>query len=180
MYGPLCPFDRLKGVRYTFLDMKVKDVMSASTVSVSPTDSFHEIWTCIFKKKIHALPVVNKKNVLVGILTREELLEKLFPDYKDLFASGDEFPNLEDMERKVVEFSSLKVADLMRTRVVYAHEDAPVLRALSRMIVRRINQMPVVTEKGIVVGMVTKGDIFYALFNTHVKRTSGLRRKTNP
>ncbi len=159
--------------------MKVKDVMSVSTVSVSPTDSFHEIWKCIFKKKIHALPVINKKKILVGILTREELLEKLFPDYRDLFTSSDEFPDLEDMERKVAEFSSLKVADLMRTHVVYAHEDTPVLRALSRMIVRRINQMPVVTEGGVVVGMVTKGDIFYALFKPRVKRSPGLRRKTH-
>lgn len=150
--------------------MKVKDVMSVSTVTVSPTDSFHEIWECIFKKKIHALPVVNKKKVLVGILTREELLEKLYPDYKDLFTSGDEFPDLEDMERKVAEFSSLKAANLMHTHVVYAHEDTAVMRALSRMIVRRINQMPVLTEEGRVVGMVTKGDIFYALFKTHVKR----------
>jgi CBS domain-containing protein len=159
--------------------MKVKEVMSVSTVTVSPTDPFHVIWKCIFKKKLHALPVVNKENVIVGILTREELLEKLYPDYKDLFASSDEFPDLENMERKVGEFSSLKVADLMRTHVVYAHEDTPVLRALSRMIVRRINQMPVVTEGGIVVGMVTKGDIFYALFKTHVKRSSGLRPKTH-
>lgn len=160
--------------------MKVKDVMSASAVTISPTDSFHEIWKCIFKKKIHALPVVNKKKEIVGILTREELLEKLYPDYKDLFSSSDEFPDLEDMERKITEFSSLKVADLMRTHVVYAHEETPVLRALSRMIVRRISQMPVVTEEGIVVGMVTKGDIFYALFKPRVKRSSGLRRKTNP
>ncbi len=149
--------------------MKVKDVMSASTVTVSPAASFHEIWKSIFKKKIHALPVVNQKNVLVGILTREELLEKLYPDYMDLFASGDEFPDLEDMERKATEFSSLTAADLMRKHVVFAHEDTPVMRALSRLIVRRIHQMPVVTEKGLVVGMVTKGDIFYALFKTRGK-----------
>lgn len=150
--------------------MKIKDVMSASAVTVLPSASFHDIWKFIFKKKIHALPVVNQKKGIVGILTREELLEKLYPDYQDLFASSEELPDFEDMERKVTELSGLTAADLMRTRVVFAYEDTPIMRALSRMIVRRIHQMPVVTEKGIVVGMISKGDIFYALFNTHVQR----------
>lgn len=132
-------------------------------VAVMPSSPFRDIWKSIFKKKIHALPVVDKKKKIVGIVTREELLEKLFPDYKDLFASSDEFPDFEDMERNVAELSNLTAADLMRTHVVFAHEDTPVMRALSRLIVRRINQMPVVTKKGMMVGMVTKGDIFLCI-----------------
>ncbi len=149
--------------------MNVKDVMSTSPVTVLPSASFRDIWKLVFKRKIHALPVVDKKNVIVGILTREELLEKLYPDYQDLFASSDELPDFEELEQKVSELSNLKATDLMRRRVVSVHEDMPVMRALSRMIVRRIHQMPVVTDTGTVVGMVTKGDIFYAVFKTNRK-----------
>ena len=81
------------------------------------------------------------------------------------------------MERNVAELSNLTAADLMRTHVVFAHEDTPVMRALFRLIVRRINQMPVVAENGMVVGMVTKGDIFYALFKTYMKRIPRPRRQ---
>lgn len=146
--------------------MNVKDVMSTFPVTVSPSTPFRDIWKLVFKRKIHALPVVDKKKVLVGILTREELLEKLYPDYQDLFAASEELPDFEELEQKVDELSNLTATDLMRRHVVLAHEETPIMRALSRMIVRRIHQMPVVTESGKVVGMITKGDIFYAVFKT--------------
>ncbi len=144
--------------------MNVSEVMSKKVVTVTPTATFREVWRTIFKNKINSLPVVDKKQTIVGIITREELLERLYPDYQELFSLDGEFPDFEDMERKVNELSNLKASDLMRKHVIFAHGDTPVMRALSRMIVRRINQMPVVDDKGRLVGVITKGDIFYSLF----------------
>ncbi len=152
--------------------MIVSDVMSRKLVTVVPTATFKEVWRMIFKNKIKSLPVVDKKKKLVGIITREELLERLYPDYQDLFSVDGDFPDFEEMERKVGELSSLTASQIMRKHVVFTHGDTPVMRALSRMIVRRINQMPVVTENGDLVGMITKGDIFYSLF----KKSSGRKR----
>ena len=144
--------------------MNVRDIMSRKIATVTPSSSFREVWRTIFKNKVNSLPVTDKKKKLVGIITREELLERLYPDYKDLFSIDGEFPDFEEMEKKVNEMSSLTAADLMRRHVIFTHDDTPVMRALSRMIVRRINQMPVVTESEILLGMITKGDIFYSLF----------------
>lgn len=148
--------------------MKVSDVMSRSTFFVSPDASFKALWRSIFKNKINSLPVVDKKKKLLGIVTRENLLEKLYPDYSDLFASENDIPDFEEMETKILELSSLKAKDVMSKRVIYTQEQTPVMRALSRMIVRRLNQLPVLSEKEVLIGMVTKGDIFYAMFRKHM------------
>jgi CBS domain-containing protein len=146
----------------------MNDVMSRKLVSIPPTAMFREVWRTIFKNRINSLPVVDKKKAIVGIITREGLLERLYPDYQELFSLDGEFPDFEDMEEKISELSTLKAADVMRRHVVFAHGDTPVMRALSRMIVRRINQMPVVSEEGKLIGMITKGDIFYSLFKKNM------------
>jgi CBS domain-containing protein len=51
------------------------------------------------------------------------------------------------------------------------------MRALSRMIVRNLAQLPVLDEKDRVVGVVTKGDIFYALFKQHFAKKRGKKSK---
>ena len=149
--------------------MNVSDVMSRKVVSLPPTATFKEVWRTIFKNKVNSLPVVDKKNYLVGILTREELLERLYPDYQDLFSADEDFPDFVDMERKVSELSALKATNLMRRHVIFVHAHTPVMRALSRMIVRRINQMPVVDADEKLIGVITKGDIFYSLFKKNQK-----------
>lgn len=144
--------------------MNVADIMTRKVVTVTPGTTFKEIWRAIFKNKVNSLPVVDKKKKMLGIITREELLERLYPDYQDLFSVDGTFPDFEEMEKKVDELSSLKAGDIMRKHVIFVHKDTPVMRALSRLIVRRIHQMPVLSESGVLIGMITKGDIFYSLF----------------
>jgi CBS domain-containing membrane protein len=161
--------------------MNVSDVMSRKVVAIPPTATFREVWRSLFKNKVNSLPVIDKKRHLLGIITREELLERLYPDYQDLFASSDEFPDFEEIERKVSEPSDLKAQGIMRRHVVFTHEDTAVMRALSRMIVRRINQLPVVTPDEVLVGMITKGDIFYSVFKKYMKRhPKEVRKEKSP
>jgi CBS domain-containing membrane protein len=150
--------------------MNVSDVMSRKIVTVFPTTTFKEVWRTIFKNKVKALPVVDKTKKLVGIITREELLERLYPDAQELFSIEGNFPDFEDMEKKVSDLSALKAGNIMRKHVIFAHKDTPVMRALSRMIIRRINQMPVVDTDEKLLGVITKGDIFYSLFQKSITK----------
>jgi CBS domain-containing membrane protein len=150
--------------------MKVEDVMTVSLITVLPTTSFRDVWKVIFRQKINALPVVDKKKKLLGIVAKESLLEHLFPDYEDLFSSEEDFPDFEEMEGRFLELDSLSAADIMTKRLISTEADIPVMQALSRMIVRGVNQMPVLAEGGALVGFITKGDIFYNVFKTYMKR----------
>ncbi|MDP1722930.1 MAG: CBS domain-containing protein [Candidatus Gottesmanbacteria bacterium] len=152
--------------------MIIRDLMSKKLTVVKPDTTLRELWKSIFSHHINAVPVVDKKQKLLGIISKEDMLKLLYPNYEgmmeDLFTNYD----FESMEDRIHELNEKKARDIMGKRVVFTREDTPVMRALSRMIARRLNQLPVLSRKNdTVVGMVTKGDIFRALFKKHLRLT---------
>ncbi|OGG02396.1 hypothetical protein A2Z33_05025 [Candidatus Gottesmanbacteria bacterium RBG_16_52_11] len=144
--------------------MNVSDVMSKSVTTAPPTMKLKEVWKLIFSKNINALPVIDANKKLVGIVTKDDLLSKLYPDYDEFIADFASASDFEAMENKLQEILTSTARDVMNKRVVFTRVDTPALRALSRMIARHVNQLPVLGEGDRVIGMVTKGDIFRALF----------------
>lgn len=152
--------------------MTVSDVMSKKITLVRPDTSLRELWKTIFLHRVNAVPVVDGKRKLVGIISKEDTLKLLYPNYEDMLEDLFTSHDFESMEERVHELNVKKARDIMCKRVVYTREDTPIMRALSRMIARRLNQLPVLSRKDdTVVGMVTKGDIFRALFQKHLRLT---------
>lgn len=162
--------------------LKVYDVMTRHPIKAFPETTFGNLWQLIFKKHINAVPVIDRKKKLVGMVTREDLLKPIYPDYHEMaideIAASIDF---EDLEKKVADLVDVKAKDIMGVRVIFVRHDTPILRALSRMITHDIHQLPVVSQEGLLVGMVTKGDIFYALFQKnlvkHAKRIFHKKKK---
>lgn len=157
--------------------MKVRDVMSKKVEFVSPDTPLRDLWKAIFKKHIHALPVVGKDKKMIGIVVEEDLLTPLYPNYRELvedFVGAEDF---EEMEEKIHDLVKLKANDVMNKRIIFTRDDSPVLRALSRMIVHKVHQLPVVTEENILIGVITKGDIFDSLFKKHLRLQGFSRNK---
>lgn len=152
--------------------MLVNNVMSPHVLTATPDTTIRELWKSFFAKHMSSIPVVDSRKKLVGIITKEDLLEALFPNYQEYFEDLTSFEDFEEMENKVKELGNTKARDIMRSRVIFTRTDTPIMRALSRMIARRLNQMPVLSPNDEVVGVVTKGDIFYALFRNSLKPSS--------
>lgn len=153
--------------------MKIVTLMSTRVFTVLPETPYGKLWEAIVKRRINAVPVVNAKKKLLGIVTRDDLLTALYPDQKEFveaFSSGSSY---EVMEEKVKEMRDLRAKNVMSTRVIYTYDTTPIMRALSRMIAQRVSQLPVLDEHERVVGMITKGDIFYDLFRRQLK-TAGV------
>ncbi|OGG13110.1 hypothetical protein A2875_00200 [Candidatus Gottesmanbacteria bacterium RIFCSPHIGHO2_01_FULL_46_14] len=149
--------------------MKVRDVMSRKIISVGRDSELRELWKIIFKIRVNAIPVVDTKGKLLGIITKDDILHLFYPDYEDLVEDFFSVSNFEEMENRIDELGSKRARDIMNKRIIFTREDCPIMRALSRMIVRNFNQLPVVSDDDRLVGMVTKGDIFSALFRAHLK-----------
>lgn len=144
--------------------------MSKDIVTVSPLASFARLWEVIFKKGIHGVPVCEKEK-LVGIIAEEDLLGKLYPSYEEYITDFTSTSKFEEMEGNLGHLTELKASDIMNRKIYLTYPERPIMRALSKMIVRQIRQLPVV-ESGSgnkLVGMITKGDIFDALFNKYLK-----------
>jgi len=145
--------------------MKVRQLMNKKVVSVNPSTSFRELWKIIFKKKINGLPVVTRGK-LVGVVSEQDLLSKLYPSYEDYITDFVHARKFEDMEENIGEITKLKAKDVMNRNIYLTYPEQPIMKALSKMILRKIHQLPVI-EQGTgnkLVGIITRGDIFNALY----------------
>lgn len=150
--------------------MIIRDVMSKTLTVVKPDTSLRDLWKSIFSHRVNAVPVVDGKGKLLGIIAKEDMLKLLYPNYEDMMEDLFTSYDFEAMEDRIHELNVKKARDIMCKRVVFTREDTQIMRALSRMVARRINQLPVLSRKNdTVVGMVTKGDIFRALFKKHLR-----------
>ena len=149
--------------------MNVATVMSSHVATAFPDSKVRELWRLLFVKHVNSIPVVDRRGALLGIITKEDLLKALYPDYQEYFTEATGVADFEVMENKVREMGNKKASEIMNTKVIYTREDTPVMRALSRMIVRSLNQLPVLGADNKVIGVITKGDIFYALFKKSLK-----------
>lgn len=154
--------------------MKVHHAMSRDVVKAKTKTPFRELWQAIFQKHIHAIPVVDEKDRLIGIISEEDLIKPLYANYSEFITDFVSASNFEEMEEKLEGLTGLTASDIMCAKVIFTREETPLLRALSRMMLRNVRQLPVLSEEDIVIGMISKGDIFDHLFREkllHKKRS---------
>lgn len=156
--------------------MKVHEVMSQKTVTVSPKTKLAELWEIIFKKNVRGVPVVDAKNRLMGIVAEEDLLKRLYPNYEEYIEDFVSAADFEEMEERLSDLIGLTAEDLMSKKVIFTRKNTPILRALSRMILRSVHQLPVISENNEVIGVISKSDIFDILF---AKRLRGKFKAKN-
>ena len=159
--------------------MKVKDLMSRNAVTAGAETPFEKIWELIFEKRVSVIPIVGKLNVLMGIISEEDLIEKLYPSYAD-YLFDPQSRDFEKMEDKIADVSGIKAKHLMSKNVYTTTEEAPIMKAASSMLVYKVSCLPVVKEKGrnkYVVGIICKGDIFSQLFTKKLGKK--MRRKAS-
>lgn len=146
----------------------VRDYMKRRVVGVSPDTPVTEVWSLIFKKGIHGLPVINKAKKLVGIISDEDLLTKVYPNYSELFLDINNL-NLGTLESTVHKLKKMKAKDVMGKIVFTTDKEASIFLVLSRMIMLQVRQMPVIEKDKTVIGMISKGDIFDQIFKDYLR-----------
>jgi CBS domain-containing protein len=149
--------------------MKIKDVMHTNPVSLDKNASIYDVWKVIYKKHILAVPIVDGRDHLIGIISFSDILKKIFPRY-DIYEWDVSKVDLEKIEENAEEISKLKAEDIMSKRVYTLDEGATVVAALSKMIIKQVNQLPVTNEKNKLVGTIYKVDIFDSLFTKFLKK----------
>lgn len=157
--------------------MLVSKFMTRKVITATPETSLLQVCELIFKKNVHSLPIVDKDEKLVGIISKEDLLTKLYPTYGEIipdFSMGEDF---EDLKGKFEKLKNWNVEKIMNRRVIYTRPESNVMRALSRMIVRNVRQLPVLDDDERVMGMISKGDIFKGMFKQRTKKLTQNRNQ---
>ncbi|AEE17671.1 CBS domain-containing protein [Treponema brennaborense] len=143
--------------------MIVANVMTKNPVFVSPDMSVNDARALMTKQKIGKLPVLDRNNRLVGIITK-----------KDLIKSGPSAATTLDMYEISYLLSKLKVEKVMERNVVSVQQTEVVEEAARIMADSDIGCLPVM-KGDLLVGIITETDLFHVFIDMFGARHSGVR-----
>jgi CBS domain-containing protein len=150
-------------------DKRVSEVMTKKIITLTDTMPVAEAWETMLKHLLKALPVVNTRGELVGILTDEDLLERAgleqhlsIAERLDEQTLREEFTALRD--------SPLKVADVMSSPAITALGDEPLSVATARMAEHGIKRLPVLDKTGKLIGVLSRVDVLKQVFSEEAKQ----------
>jgi CBS-domain-containing membrane protein len=140
----------------------VGDVMIEDVVSVSPSTPFRRLVDLLWINEVSALPVVDDRGVLVGIVTETDLLARA--EFKANSARGSTSRSL--LYEKLEHAAPLTTADLMTSPVVTVKAEATLSETARLMRLRHLRRLPVLDDAGTLVGMVSQVDLLKVFFRS--------------
>lgn len=150
--------------------MLVQDIMHTDVKVAQPDTSVREVAIVMCFNKISGLPVVDDNKDIVGVISEKDILKAMYPGVDEYMQSGRlDFESLEGQYRDIL---SLKVRELMSTKIYTVSPDAPVLKAVSIMCLYKIRRIPVAV-KGKLVGIISMGDVHKAIFTKNLEVAAG-------
>jgi acetoin utilization protein AcuB len=129
--------------------MLVQDTMTTPVITLPPDAPFQEALKLMKTRKIRRIPIVDKHDKLVGIVSERDLLQ----------ASPSSATSLNIWEMNYL-LSKLLVHDVMTKSVVTVTPHTMLQDAATLMMKHKIGGLPVVGADQEVVGVITETDIF--------------------
>jgi CBS domain-containing protein len=135
--------------------MKAADVMVSKVITVGPTATVQEIADILLTNRISAVPVVDDRGALLGIVSEGDLIHRIEAGTERHYSwwlkliSGKE-----TLARDFVKSHGAKATDVMTKRVVTAGPDLQLGELASLLERHRIKRVPIV-DKGKLVGIVS-------------------------
>ena len=159
--------------------LKVRDLMTTEVVTLSPKDTVKKATLKFAVDNISGAPVVDNRNHLLGILSENDILGLIYSYQVKLDKQDRDFAlldyamdnirdeDLEYLQKISDEISNIKVEEIMTRSVLTTSPDETVSNVLRAMISMGVNRLPVV-EKGVVIGVISRADIVFALYKRKV------------
>jgi CBS domain-containing protein len=151
--------------------LRVKDIMTRDVVTVTPGTTVRDAANLLAQKGISGVPVVDGAR-LVGVFSESDILRSLstvkkdirmvYPSISPLGIAFQEEVSQREMIEAYGEAGKKTVGDVMTKSIVTVDPEATVNDAIIRMTDNKINRLPVL-DKGVLVGIVTRGDIIKGL-----------------
>ncbi|MCP4283507.1 MAG: CBS domain-containing protein [Gammaproteobacteria bacterium] len=151
--------------------MLVKEIMTGSPRTVTRETGLLEVVSLMCLYRYSGLPVMEEEK-MVGFIAEKDVLHKLFPTLEDMMAEGLGSVDFDGLMGKYRDVVNLKVKDLMASNVIVVSPDDHILKAASTMVRNRFRRIPV-ADRGVLVGMISLGDVHKAVFQANVSSGMG-------
>ena len=144
--------------------MIIKNHMKRRVISIKGSATIKEAAQLIMKHNIGTLPVVDDENLLIGVVTLNDLLSLIMPDFIDLVESFKFVHNFGAVEARMPdpEVLACPVSEIMK-EAVYAKETAGLLFGAAQINKHGCTDLPIVTAEGKLIGLASHVDIGTAL-----------------
>ena len=136
------------------MNSTVKDVMSTHVIAVRQRAPYKEMATMLHEQRVSAFPVLDDDNKVIGIVSEADLLTKEALD--GTLPRALPIPTRHRERRQV---NGVTAADLMTKPPVTIGPDAPVAHAARLMYSHRVKRLPVISDRGRLIGIVTRADV---------------------
>jgi CBS domain-containing protein len=143
--------------------MKVKEVMTKEVKSLLPQMTVKEAVDLFFDMDIGGLPVIDKGNKLVGIITEKDILKNILPSYLNNVGKFTYEENPKGIKNKIIDLARLKVSDIMLKDVITVNEETTLCEVAHIMLIQKLRRIPVLDKDNKVVGVVARQDILKGL-----------------
>lgn len=147
--------------------MNVKSCMKHDVVSIPATATVREAADVFVKRHIGLLPVVDENGNPIGVLSLHDLLTLELPDFVSFVEDLDFVHDFGAVEttRPSAEALNQPVTALMETTITIP-DDCGLLRAYAMMLQHSLFDIPVVSKKGKLVGIVSHVDLGAAILTS--------------
>ncbi|MCE5328813.1 CBS domain-containing protein [bacterium] len=144
-------------------DLQANDIMITNVVTVQSDITIGELSNILLKNKVSGVPVVDKEDKLIGIVTEADIIKDnikiKFPFYFDPLMVSVYMVDFEKYNENVKDYLNTKVEEIMNQRVKTANPQTPVNEIADIMVNSKVNRVPIIDENKKVVGIVTRADI---------------------
>lgn len=144
--------------------MLISDWMTREVLTVEPDISMMKVSKIMKEKHIRRLPVVDAGKKLLGIVTDRDIKE----------ASPSKATTL-DIHELYYLLSEIKVKDIMTVKPFTVTANNTIEKAALTMMEKRVGGLPVVDDRGVVVGIITESDIFKVLISITGAKYGGVQ-----
>ncbi len=151
-------------------ELLAKDIMTKKVITISKDATLAELAKLLIKNKISGVPIVDKREELVGIVTEADLIVK---ESNLPFPLSFSFAFLESYEsytKSTKEYLETRVEEVMSTNVKTAREDMPISKVVNIMINNNINRLPILNNDGKLTGIITRADIIKSIIKKSEKK----------
>jgi CBS domain-containing protein len=150
--------------------MKAHDVMVSPAITVKSRSSVKDVAKLLLEHRISAVPVVDDDGRLVGIVSEGDLLhrteagtERHRPWWLQALVGN------ETLADEFVKSHSRRVSDVMTKDVITARPDTPLHEIAALLEKKMIKRVPIVDQKGHLLGIVSRANLIQALANERLE-----------
>ena len=144
--------------------------MKRSPVSILETATIREAAQVFVHQHVGLLPVVDKENLLIGVVGLRDMLALGLPDFVNFVTDVDFVHDFGAVETAQPPASLLDQSIKTLTKLaITVYEDSGLLRAYALMRQQDLHDMPVVSEDGKLVGIASRVDVGTTILSAWIK-----------